>query len=117
MTISAVVFISALGLSYMADEAGVKRVANPLPKLGGVETFIAWGVMLTFLVVLADIESTGPLAVSFAWLFLLAVMFTYGQAAAQNLLALMGEQGNGEPAPSPTGERYNAIRKFSGGSI
>jgi len=117
MTISAVVFISALGLSYMADEAGVKRVANPLPKLGGVETFIAWGVMLTFLVVLADIESTGPLAVSFAWLFLLAVMFTYGQAAAQNLLALMGEQGSTQPAPSPTGSRYDAIRRYSGGSI
>lgn len=102
MTLSALTFITAHGLAYVTDEAGIKRVDNPFPQLGGIETFIAWGFILTVLIVLADIPATGELGAAFAWLFFLAVLFSYGGAAFANLLAMMGVQ-SGQPATTAGG--------------
>lgn len=88
MSLSAGIVLAARGLVYV-NEANGHRLGNPLPTLGGVESFLAWGVMLVMLVALADVETTGALGASFAWLIFLAIIFTYGIPAAENLRVLM----------------------------
>lgn len=93
MTIAGLIFVSAYGLQYANESGGGRRLANPLPKLGGVEMFMAWGILFVFLIVMAEIPNTGQLAAAFVWLIVLAVLFTYGVAAFQNLLVIMGQAG------------------------
>lgn len=89
MSLSLATVLSARGLQYV-NEANGKRIANPLPELGGAESFFAWGVILVALVALADAEPTGALGASFAWLIFLAVLYTYGISALDNLRVMMG---------------------------
>lgn len=91
LTASGILFATANGLQYANDEAG-RRIANPLPRLGGWEMLIAWGALTTFLVLASELPSTGDLAVAFAFLILLTMLFTYGVSAFQNLVALMGDR-------------------------
>lgn len=84
LTISGLVYGAANGLGYVNDQNG-RRIENPLPKLGGYEMVVAWSVIVLTLTVMAEIPSTGDLAVSFAWLVLLAMLFSYGIEAGQNL--------------------------------
>ena len=92
MTGSLFLFVAAHGLSYVADEANVKRFDNPLDgRLGGVEQFVAWGFVFVTLIVFADFGGgSGELASQFAWLIFIAMLFSYGIGAFGNLRALMG---------------------------
>lgn len=88
LTISGLVYGAANGLGYVNDQNG-RRIENPLPKLGGYEMVLAWSVIVLTLTVLAEVPATGELAVSFAWLVLLAMLFSYGIEAGQNLQLMM----------------------------
>lgn len=99
LTIALAVYGSAVGLRYVNEERGGKRIANPLPQLGGVELLIAWGVIFTFLTIMADIPATGELAASFTWLIVLAMLFTYGVEAFSNLAVMIGGGGSESPTP------------------
>lgn len=101
MTIAGVVFVSAYGLQFATTEQG-KRIKNPLPALGGIEMFVAWGVLFLFLIIMAEIPATGDLASAFTWLIVLAMLFSYGPAAFQNLMALM------KPGPRKSGFQEEA---------
>lgn len=98
LSLALVTVLGARGLQY-ANEQNGKRIANPVPNFGGIETFLAWGVILVFLIALADMPQTGALGASFAWLILLAIVFVYGVGAAENLQMLMGQS----KASGPTG--------------
>lgn len=89
MSLSASLVIAARGLQYVNEQNG-KRLGNPLPSLGGIESFLAWGVILVVLVALSDIEATGALGASFAWLIFLSVLFVYGEPAFDNLRVMIG---------------------------
>lgn len=110
MTGALVIYGSAYGLQYANDQDG-RRIENPLPKLGGWETLIGWGFMFVFLIFLADLGAPGDLAVAFAYLFLVAILFTYGIEAFANLRELMGQSigddstGNIEPPDKIIGPR------------
>lgn len=106
MLTAGAVFVAAYGLEYAADQQG-KRLANPLGdnRLGGVEIAVAWAVMATFLIILADIPATGALSAAFAWLIFLAILFVYGSSAAQNLIGLMGGATPGNSSSSPNAPR------------
>jgi len=93
MSASFAVFMAAHGLAYVADENGVKRFDNPFDaRLGGIEQFVAWGVLFVTLVVLADFGGgLGELSAQFSYLILIAMLFSYGIGAFGNLQALMGE--------------------------
>lgn len=89
-TIALAVFGIAHGLQFVNEGQG-KRIANPLPKLGGWNSLIGWSALFLFLIILAEIPATSQLGPAFAWLILLTIMFVYGTAAFTNLLALMGQ--------------------------
>lgn len=92
MIVAGIIYGAAAGLAYAVDQDdGRETIANPLPKLGGWQALIGWGTMFVMLIVLADMGAPGPLASSFAWLFVVAILFTYGIEAFQNLQILMGE--------------------------
>lgn len=111
MLIAGLVYGAAYGLEYAVDQRTDRQsIANPLPKLGGWETLIAWGTVYLMLVIMADIPASGQLAVAFAWMFVLAILFSYGIEAFSNLLELQngGTEGGDPPAttiepPSPSG--------------
>lgn len=91
MMVAGIVYGAAAGLEYVVDQdSGRERIANPLPKLGGWQALIGWGTMFVMLTIMADIGPTGPLAVAFAWLFVVVILFTYGIEAFENLQILMG---------------------------
>lgn len=102
MTAAGVVYGSAVGLQMANDSRDGRHVENPLPKLGGWEAIAAWSFMFVFLVFLADVGPTGDLAKSFAYLFLLAIVFTYGIEAFANIQELMASPG-GMPDTSMPG--------------
>jgi hypothetical protein len=95
MTAAGVVYGAAIGLETASNSRDGQHIENPLPKLGGWESLAAWGFMFVFLIFLADLGSTGELAKSFAYLFLLAIMFTYGIEAFENLQAMMNQSATG----------------------
>jgi len=99
-TIALALFGTAHGLQFVNEEQG-KRLANPLPRLGGWNSLIGWSALFLFLIIMSEIPATSQLGSSFAWLILLTVFFVYGTAAFQNLIALMG-QGAGTPEPGGT---------------
>lgn len=103
MSLGMGIVLAARGLEYVNESNG-RRIANPLPNLGGVESFLAWGVILVFLVALADFDSTGALGASFGWLIFFAVMYAYGVGAFENLRLMM----NGASAPSSTAKTIPA---------
>lgn len=92
MIVAGIIYGAAAGLEYAVDQDnGRESIGNPLPKLGGWQALIGWGTMFVMLIILADIGPTGPMATSFAWLFVVAILFTYGIEAFDNLQTLMGE--------------------------
>lgn len=93
LTISGILFGAANGLQYVNDEAG-RRIANPLPSLGGWEMLIAWGSLFITFVILSEMPPTQQLAVAFVWLITLTMVFTYGIAAFENLRLMIGDSGN-----------------------
>lgn len=109
LTVSGIVFAAANGLEYVNDQNG-KRIANPLPKLGGWEMVVAWSVVILTLSVMAEIPATGELAVSFAWLVMLAMILSYGLEAAQNLMLMMGGESSGADSPNSESERARTTR-------
>lgn len=102
-------YVSAYGLEYTNEQNG-KRIANPLPKLGGIEVAVGWAFLALILYGMAEIPPTAELAQAFALLILLSLLFTYGVEAFTNLLVLMGyEEGesidNGGETSRSTRER------------
>lgn len=91
LTIAGTLVLSARGLEYVNETNG-RGIGNPLPKLGGVESYLAWGVMLVFLIALAELPNTGALGASFAWLVLFAILYVYGIPAADNLRIMMSSK-------------------------
>jgi hypothetical protein len=119
MSASFAVFLAAHGLAYVADENGVKQFDNPFDdRLGGIEQFVAWGVVFVTLIVLADFGGgMGELAANFSWLLLLAMLFSYGIGAFGNLQALMGEaNGRAAASSSDTSRTSPATGKRTGAS-
>jgi hypothetical protein len=101
MTVSALIYAAAVGLDFVADERGT-RPTNPLPKFGGFEALFAWGTVFVFLIAMADFgEAPGQLATAFAYLFLIAILFTYGIEAFSNIRELYGDTGGEPPASAP----------------
>lgn len=88
MLTAGIIFGTAMYLRSAVDSSGKPAVGDNLPHEVNITTVGAWGIVFTTLIILADIESTSALSASFAMLFLLAIMFTYGLAAAANLQAL-----------------------------
>lgn len=88
MIVAGLIYGSAAGLEYINDSRDAKRIANPLPKLGGWEALIGWSVIFVMLTIMADIPKTGKLAIAFAWLFVFSILFSYGIEAFTNLQVL-----------------------------
>lgn len=82
-------YVAAYGLEFANADKG-RRVANPLPKLGGIEAGIGWSILALVLYGAAEVPVTSELAQAFALLILLTMFFTYGVEAFQNLLIGMG---------------------------
>jgi hypothetical protein len=57
-----------------------------------VEVFTGWAILFVILVALADNDTTAPLGVGFAYLFLLSVVLAVGPDAFNNLASLTGQQ-------------------------
>lgn len=101
MIVAGIIYGAAAGLEYVVDQDdGRERIANPLPKLGGWQALIAWGFMFVSLTVMADMGKPGRMAIAFAWLFTVAILFTYGIESFENLQILMGQP---TTAATPTG--------------
>lgn len=49
-----------------------------------------WAVIAIALSIFADIESTSEVAVAFAWLILIAVLFNYGVKLFDGISAIVG---------------------------
>jgi hypothetical protein len=64
----------------LANQPSSNQTTPPAPNL-----LAAWIVIIIFLLVLANFESTEQLAAAFAYLILVAVIFAQGQAALDGL--------------------------------
>ena len=62
------------------------------------QSLFAWGVIAVTLSIFADIPSTSDLAVAFAYLVLLAVLFNSGAKVFDGITAALG---GGTPATTP----------------
>ena len=56
------------------------------------QALFAWGVVAVTLAIFADINSTSELAVAFAWLVLIAVLFNSGGKVFDNISAVVGSK-------------------------
>lgn len=101
LSLSLAVVLAARGLQYVNESKG-RRLANPLPELGGIESFMAWAVILVFLIAMAEMDQTGPLGASFGWLIFVAVLFAFGQGAFDNLRVLIAQDATAANGGSTT---------------